>query len=336
MSIHLGIAEPIAEPRTLLLDLLAEANAELCDALAQADNVTAAAVRRGLRKVLAATALARNEIPTLKGSHSMNKPLAVKEPVGEPLAQIPDNFGALMAVIERAATNPEVDVAKVEKLLGLAEHFEDRRAERAFNRAMTEVQKEIRPIAANMDNTQTKSRYANYEALDKALRPIYTKHGFALSFDTERAASDNEVVVLCHVSHDEGHSRTYRATLPADGKGPQGGAVMSRTHAAGAAMTYGQRYLLKLIFNIAIGEDDDGNAAGGNGPITPDKVQTLRDMIARYNVDEPKLLGFYKVAKLENLRAGDFNNAVEKINLKYAEKPKADAAKAEPAKAGAK
>jgi hypothetical protein len=49
--------------------------------------------------------------------------------------------------------------------------------------------------------------------------------------------------------------------MPADGKGAKGGDVMTRTHAAGSAFSYGQRYLLKLIFNIATGEDDDGNAA---------------------------------------------------------------------------
>jgi hypothetical protein len=35
---------------------------------------------------------------------------------------------------------------------------------------------------------------------------------------------------------------------------------MTKTHAAGAAMSYGMRYLLKMIFNVAVGEDDrDGN-----------------------------------------------------------------------------
>ena len=32
------------------------------------------------------------------------------------------------------------------------------------------------------------------------------------------------------------------------------------THATGSAVSYGQRYLLKMIFNVAVGEDDrDGN-----------------------------------------------------------------------------
>jgi len=40
------------------------------------------------------------------------------------------------------------------------------------------------------------------------------------------------------------------------------GDVMSRTHATASALSYGMRYLLRLIFNIAVGEGDDGNKAG--------------------------------------------------------------------------
>ena len=52
--------------------------------------------------------------------------------------------------------------------------------------------------------------------------------------------------------------------MPADGKGAKGGDVMTKTHASGAAISYGSRYLLKAIFNLAIGEEDaDGNASHG-------------------------------------------------------------------------
>src|SRR5690606_15862485 len=68
--------------------------------------------------------------------------------------------------------------------------------------------------------------------------------------------------------------------MPADGKGAKGGDVMTKTHAAGSAMSYGQRYLLKLIFNVAIGEnDDDGNSAGSGFDISGwrDKIEGASD-----------------------------------------------------------
>jgi hypothetical protein len=50
--------------------------------------------------------------------------------------------------------------------------------------------------------------------------------------------------------------------MPVDGKGAKGNDVMTKTHAFGSGASYGMRYLLKMIFNVAVGEDDDdGNGA---------------------------------------------------------------------------
>lgn len=170
-----------------------------------------------------------------------------------------------LAMIERFASDPAFDVTKLQALMEMRYRELARVAEQAFNAAMSAAQTDMKPVAADADNTQTLSRYASYAALDRALRPIYTKYGFGLSFDTTDAPHAEYVRVLCYVTHVAGHSRTYRADMPADGKGAKGGDVMTKTHAAGSAMSYGMRYLLKMIFNVAVGEDDDdGNLAGGS------------------------------------------------------------------------
>lgn len=170
----------------------------------------------------------------------------------------------------RLAQDQNISVEKIERLMALWERQDARRAETAFNAAMAEAQAEMQPVRADASNPQTNSKYASYEALDRALRPIYTKYGFGLSFDTAESAIDT-VLVLCYVTHRDGHQRTYRVLMPADGKGAKGGDVMTKTHATGSGMSYGQRYLLKLIFNVAVEEDDDGNRAGGRPakPVPP-------------------------------------------------------------------
>lgn len=171
-----------------------------------------------------------------------------------------NNAGALLQLIERAATNPQVDIDKMERLMQMHERIVARDAEAAFNNAMTACQHETRAIATDASNPQTRSRYATYAKLDGVLRPIYTKHGFSISYDTTDAPREDYVRVVAYVSRG-GHTRTYRADMPADGKGAKGGDVMTKTHASGAAMSYGMRYLLKMIFNVAVGEyDNDGNA----------------------------------------------------------------------------
>lgn len=177
-----------------------------------------------------------------------------------------DSGNPILSMIERAARDPSVDIDKMERLMQMSERAEAKRAETAFNESLNLAQSEIGTVGVNKTNSQTHSSYATYEKLDIKLRPIYIRHGFALSFDTAEGAPDNCIRVVCYVSHKAGHTRRYQADMPADGKGAKGNDVMTKTHAAGSAMSYGMRYLLKMIFNVAVGEhDDDGNAAGQSG-----------------------------------------------------------------------
>ncbi len=171
---------------------------------------------------------------------------------------------ALIQVITKAASDPAVDVEKLERLMAMHERITAREAEKAFNAAMTACQLDLKQVAPDADNPQTRSKYATYAKLDSILRPIYTRHGFSLSFGEGSCEKPDTVRVTCIVAHIAGHSRTYHRDMPADGKGAKGGDVMTKTHAAGAAGSYGARYLLKGIFNVAIGEyDNDGNGPGG-------------------------------------------------------------------------
>lgn len=188
---------------------------------------------------------------------------------------------SLLAVIERVALNPAADIDKLERLLLMQERIMARNAEEAFNDALNAAQMEMSPIAANSYNKQTKSKYATYDTLDNAVRPIYTKHGFSLSFNSGEGAPVDHVRVECFVSRG-GHTRTYRADMSADGKGAKGGDVMTKTHATGSAFTYGQRYLLGMIFNLAVSgkRDDDGNGASeGAAFVTSEQVEELKALI---------------------------------------------------------
>lgn len=177
------------------------------------------------------------------------------------------SIGQMIAI---AANDPNVDAEKMERMFALYERMQAREAETAFNLALRDAQAEVSRIPANKFNSQTKSSYADYAQLDRIVRPIYTKHGLSLSFNSDRL-SDSEIMMICYVSHSGGHTRTYSLPMPADGKGAKGGDVMTKTHATGSATQYGMRYLLKMIFNVAIGQDDDGNAAGGVGINDVDK-----------------------------------------------------------------
>src|SRR5882762_8626465 len=171
---------------------------------------------------------------------------------------------AFLQMIERAARDPSIDIDKLDRLLLMRERENARVAEQTFNAAMAAAQAEMEPIRFDSSNDQTRSRYASYATLDRTVRPIYTRHGFALSFNTADAALPEQARIVCDACHAGGHTRRYHVDMPVDGKGARGGDVMTKTHAMGSGISYGMRYLLRMIFNLAIDQDDDGNAAGGH------------------------------------------------------------------------
>jgi hypothetical protein len=221
---------------------------------------------------------------------------------------------SLLAVISRAASDPNTDVTKMERLMDMYRRIQADNAEAAFNDAMTACQGEMRPIAADAENPQTRSMYASYAKLDRALRPIYTKHGFSISYNTTESPKAEHVRVLAYVGR-TGFTRTYTVDMPADGKGAKGGDVMTKTHAAGAAMSYGMRYLLKMIFNVAVGEDDkDGN--GAEPVISDQQVADLEALISEVGADKAKFLRHIKVQSLDQIYARAYASVVKMLEAK--------------------
>ena len=199
----------------------------------------------------------------------------------------------------RIALNNHAAIDVIERLAALEEKFQARGAEVQFNEAMSKAQTDMKRVAPDLDNPQTHSRYASYAALDKVLRPIYSRHGFSLSFDTDDCPKPDAVRVVCYLSLGA-HTRKYKVDMPADGKGAKGGDVMTKTHATGAAMTYGMRYLLKFMFNVAIGAED----ADGNDGLAEDRVREQCEWLANAG-DLKELQGLFKNAYTEASEAND-------------------------------
>lgn len=174
----------------------------------------------------------------------------------------------VMEIIANAVMSKDVSIDVVERLVAMQRQMGKDEAERDFNDAMNRCQRDMKRINANMENPQTRSKYADYAQIDRAIRPIYTKEGFSLSFSDGEPVGPEMVRIVCYVSRG-GHTRMYHKDMPIVTIGPQGKAVMTPTHATGSADAYAKRYLVKDIFNLAVGEDDND----GNGNI-PDSTVT--------------------------------------------------------------
>ncbi len=249
----------------------------------------------------------------------MNKPMVIEQDGAQsmPIPQVPATT-SLLHVLGRAMTDPSIEVEKVERYAALYERAIAREDEIIFNHAMKMAQSEMRHVAADANNPQTKSKYATYAALDSKVRPIYSKHGFSLSFYTGEGAPEGCIRIVCKVACG-GHTERPYIDMPADGKGAKGGDVMTKTHATGAGVTYGRRYLLSMIFNLVIGEDNDGNDAGEAIPrVTQEQADYLRDLIEANGKDRAAFLKWAKAERVEDIRADYYDSCVTAITAKAA------------------
>lgn len=216
---------------------------------------------------------------------------------------------AMFSMVERIMADPQLPIERVNQAFDFYKRVQDEQARKEWAAAFVAAQQEMEPIKKDANNTQTKSRYASFEALDRALRPIYTKNGFAPTFDTEDSDKPDHIRVVMDLIHIGGHSRRYHVDMPADGKGAKGGDVMTKTHAAGSAFTYGKRYVFGNAFNIATTDnDDDGNAAG-NELICSEQIAELQQLIDDTGVDKAKFLEIGKVESLSDITTADFGKA---------------------------
>lgn len=228
----------------------------------------------------------------------------------------------VIKAILAAATNPNVNIDVIKALRDLHRDLVQERAEQQFNDAMNVIQSNMDPILADARNPQTKSKYASHAALDHVLRPLYTGHGISLSYDTDDCPDPGSVRVVCYASRGP-YTRKYKMDIPADGKGAKGGEVMTRTHAVGSALTYGKRYLLGSIFNIAIDRDDDGNAASisqraqARAPepvITPEQARAISMRLVKMNADIERFLGVVGgVESVSDIPAKLYDHVIEII-----------------------
>jgi len=229
---------------------------------------------------------------------------------------------AILQVIDRAASNPDVDIEKMERLLAMQERIFERNAEQAFNEAMRAAQSDMPQVTRDAENQQTRSRYARLETLSKAMKPVVTRHGFSMSYGTADSPLDGHYRITCRVSHVGGHSRDYHADVPADMTGMKGNQNKTATHGFGSTMSYGRRYLAMLIFDIAMtNEDDDGNRCGGQVVqlVSDEQVANLDALIEEVGANRDNFLKLLKVERLEDLPAPKYAGAVKRLEQKRAQ-----------------
>jgi hypothetical protein len=160
-----------------------------------------------------------------------------------------------------------------------AEHA--RQAAHTYRAAMAACQADVDPVRANCSNPQTRSRYADLAALDGAIRPVYTAHGFSLSFDTIASERPDYVRIVCKVYHSGGHCETHGLDVPGRWRRSEGRPGHDQSARARQRLHLCTQVFDAMAFNIAIDRDDDANYAGTRTrptpPQPPERSETARN-----------------------------------------------------------
>jgi hypothetical protein len=240
---------------------------------------------------------------------------AAKTEVAKVEAKPPANLGDMvLALLSRPEVTTEL-VDRAERLLNL-------HRQQVYAEAMVACQTEIPLVLKGKTNDQTRSKYASFEALDRAVRPVYVKHGFSLSFGTADCPYPDRVRVTVDVIHVSGMVKHDFVDMPISTKGPKGNDVMTPTHATMSALSYAKRGLETMVFNIITTEDrqfdDDGN--GGAARISALQMSDIRERLAKLDVNaqeqEDLLCAYIGVEKLEELTMRDLKRALGAITQK--------------------
>jgi hypothetical protein len=184
----------------------------------------------------------------------------------------------LMSFIERAAKDDSFDVAKFGELLRLQRDVGHDQSRRLFNQAMADAQSEMLPVVRDAKNSHLGNKYAKLETIDAAMRPIYTRHGFSVRFGSAPAPTEGYIRITCTVAHAGGYFEENYLDAPIANLGSQGGRTATTcVQAVGSAVTYLRRYLLGMVFNIVLAdEDDDGEGMRRAAPMQRAAAATPR------------------------------------------------------------
>jgi ERF superfamily len=230
--------------------------------------------------------------------------------------------GGLLVMIERLATNPQLNIEVFDRLLLARRQEEDRAAERAFNSAMSQAKGELEPILKRHEvdfqtaKGRTRYKFEEFADIARAIDPVFQRHGLSYRFSVKQEGV--KVAVSCILSHADGYSERM---APLEGTVDPGGTNMNPLQALGSALSYLQRYALRAAIGLAAGRDDDARGAGGTSPrISVEQANELQKLIDETGRSQATLLRLVGVDDVVDMTVDQFTRAKEVLDLAKAEK----------------
>lgn len=233
------------------------------------------------------------------------EPAPAPEPVG-------NGTVALMKIIDRAASDPSFDVAKLTQLLEVKERWEANEARKAFIEALNAFKANPPELIKDKEIKHGEKHVAWYAGLDQvsaAIGKALIAQKLSHRWDTEQKEG-GIIRVTCILTHERGHSE--RTTLQA---APDTTGAKNAVQAIGSTVTYLQRYTLLAATGLATAEQDDDGATATE-TITPEQKDQLVALIKDTNTDTVKFLMHFNAPYVDHLSAARFTEAKRLLEAK--------------------
>jgi hypothetical protein len=217
-----------------------------------------------------------------------------------------------------ALADPNIPADKLEVIGRLRKEVLAEQAEEAFNFAyskmmldMPQIEKRGRVELITKAGVELgRYDFARWDDIDKHIRPILVKHGFALGFHTEPAQGGVAILVVAELSYG-GHTKRSVMPLP-----PDAGPGRNSLQAVGGAQTYGMRYTATALLNIVRkGEDDDATSLREQ-KVDAEQVKQLEKLLSETRTDKQRILEFCGVTELTEMSRSDFLRFQRTLTIK--------------------
>lgn len=219
---------------------------------------------------------------------------------------------AMLQMIERVATNPDADIAKMERLMDMRDREFARIAEQAFAKDYVVMKPNLPVVLKTKYNEQTKSKYATLDNINKKIDPILSKYGFSTSTNI-LSQTKEDVTIEAILWHRNGHKESTQITLPMDNTGIKGTVNKTGVHATASSVTYARRYAICTLLNISTGNDTDGNREPVDELATDAQRQAIADRLKQLTPEDQKTYG-EKYGGVAEVRKIDVNLTLARIS----------------------
>lgn len=209
-----------------------------------------------------------------------------------------------LILMQQALTTPNMDVSVLKDMLAMQKEVMAQQAIIDFNNDFSTMSRKIPVIAHTKKSYST--TYTPLEDIVNIVRPILSEHGFSVSFNNHQNA-DGFITITCQLRHKGGHMIENMLTLPTEAatKG------MNAMQAIGAAISYGKRYTLCGILNIATTADDDNNGFSTNAktelskkPLSDARLEKAIEQVNEGNITIESITDAYDLTPEQLIKLG--------------------------------